>query len=52
MPIDPFAALNAMLRAEVARAAVPEGEPGRPTDHDVRETPERPAATPARGDDV
>lgn len=52
MPIDPFAALNALLRAEVTRAAAPEGEPGRPAAQDARELPERPAATPARGDDV
>ncbi|MET8749259.1 hypothetical protein ABZW32_04135 [Streptomyces sp. NPDC004667] len=35
MPIDPYAALNAMLRAEAARHSPP-----------VRRTPERPASAP------
>ncbi|MFB0630793.1 hypothetical protein [Streptomyces sp. AB3(2024)] len=35
MPIDPYAALNAMLRAEAARHSPP-----------VRPTPERPASAP------
>ncbi|MFJ4314658.1 hypothetical protein ACIP46_05175 [Streptomyces lavendulae] len=35
MPIDPYAALNAMLRAEAARCAPP-----------VRRAPERPASAP------
>ncbi|MEU3465718.1 hypothetical protein ABZ721_37995 [Streptomyces sp. NPDC006733] len=50
MPIDPFAALNAMLRAEVARAAAPEGEPGRPAAQDPGEISERPAPSPAQSD--
>lgn len=36
MPIDPYAALNAMLRAEAARHSPP-----------VRPTPERPASASA-----
>ncbi|MEU2827413.1 hypothetical protein ABZ667_01885 [Streptomyces lavendulae] len=35
MPIDPYAALNAMLRAEAARCSPP-----------VRPAPERPASAP------
>ncbi|MCZ4119472.1 hypothetical protein [Streptomyces sp. H39-S7] len=52
MPIDPFAALNAMLRAEVARASVPESEPGRPAAHDAEDIPERPSATRAQNDGI
>ncbi|WP_371677728.1 hypothetical protein [Streptomyces sp. NBC_01276] len=39
MPIDPYAALNAMLRAEVARHAPP-----------VRPAPDRPAPAPRQAD--
>lgn len=42
MPIDPFAALNAMLRAEAARSTEPE-DPARSAETD-------PEARPAAGD--
>ncbi|MER6912012.1 hypothetical protein ABT354_10095 [Streptomyces sp. NPDC000594] len=41
MPIDPFTALNALIRAEVARSARPADEPPPVEDRD------RPPADPA-----
>ncbi|MFJ6699019.1 hypothetical protein ACIQM4_23460 [Streptomyces sp. NPDC091272] len=43
MPIDPFLALNAMIRAEVTRSADPEAAPAAPREAAVRE------AAPGRG---
>ncbi|NEA54015.1 hypothetical protein G3I60_07565 [Streptomyces sp. SID13666] len=60
MPIDPFVALNAMLRAEVTRAevtraevtraAAPESEPRQPAAPDTHDAPERPSATHTQSD--
>lgn len=55
MPIDPFVALNAMLRAEVTRAevtraAAPESEPRQPAAPDTHDAPERPSAAPTQSD--
>ncbi|MEO3974587.1 hypothetical protein [Streptomyces sp. CAU 1734] len=49
MPIDPFAALNAMLRAEATRTAEPAGA-GRPDRDTVTATePRSPAAEEPAG---
>ncbi|MEU1072114.1 MULTISPECIES: hypothetical protein [unclassified Streptomyces] len=45
MPIDPFAALNAMLRAEAARIRPATATP-EPEDPEPREEPRRPPADP------
>ncbi|MEU8888506.1 hypothetical protein [Streptomyces sp. NPDC048442] len=45
MPIDPFLALNAMIRAEVTRTAEPAAEhTGRPTAEPTARPTARPAA--------
>ncbi|MFI9100580.1 hypothetical protein ACIGXA_08630 [Streptomyces fildesensis] len=60
MPIDPFTALNAMLRAEVTRAevtrsevnraAAPESEHRQPAVPEAHEAAERPSAAPTPSD--
>ncbi|MEU9413787.1 hypothetical protein [Streptomyces sp. NPDC051000] len=46
MPIDPYAALNAMLRAEASRFTPPARRPEKPESEPAAH-PEAPAARPA-----